>query len=531
MPKAGKPRGLHRTNPGFFSRPSTARTIEAIASQEDLVIYVGAGVSMVDTGASWGTLMSHLLKQVEGLSEDDRHRLSQSLQPLELASLIWHNYKKQFTVGDNDPIGVLADNIAALIYRQNQWKLGDYVRATMILCDTLVRGGTHVRILTTNYDYYLEMAAERESQIIDGTGALFSSTWALSDIPADAPRKTLDESSPDNSRRVSITHLHGVILPQNYRVTERIPLVFSEKHYHLHQEDTVRTITNAIRDKPVLILGSSLTDPPLLQALAQTSGQRWSIYPRAAARPSLEPYRVDFPNTSNDLMERLADRAKEFDVELITPDFFCQAAQFLREVSHAKNLISNGSCYATSSPTTHDARLKLWWDCWAIQNLPDLEKAQAAHSLRLHEVLGEVKLATGDPDERMKIDLWVRWKPMGRNLQLWASSTGTWPDHTIARRVPIEATSNYAAVEAFSQGHVLLRQTQGRSDRWNRYLAIPIRQDAVVDSQVVGVITLATANNNQNTKLSDSEPAVLLAVSLLLRGLGREMLLDAVSLD
>lgn len=70
----------------------------------------------------------------------------------------------------------------------------------------------------------------------------------------------------------------------------------------------------------------------------------------------------------------------------------------------------------------------------------------------------------------MKIDLWVRWKPSERNLQLWVSSTGPWPDNTTARRVPIVNNSDYAAVQAFAKGEVLLSYTEGRSDRWERFL-------------------------------------------------------------
>jgi hypothetical protein len=459
--------------------------------------------------------------------DNDPELLETELPALHRASIIWHRYTQYFP---DDPLSNLSSGIREALYRRSKWNYGDYASALILMCDALTRAAqpVEVKILTTNYDDRLEQLATDGGLIPAGqdSTAFVPVYLQAADTPAVGER----DGSP--GREVQIVYLHGKI--DSKGGPHEGKLIFSELDYLQHGRAVVDFLVKEFANSPVLILGSSLEDNPLLEALAKTkdsekAGQgRWAIYPRAAAPRKLDVYRVTAPETLPDPLVHLANRAQQFGLELIVPDFFSQATQFLREVARARALMDKNESYAfAETGTDYDTRLSDWWREWFIADDAERQSAQASCSQNLHLALDKVRTITGDLDERLKIELWVRWGPDHRSLLLWASSTGTWPDYAIARRVSIEADSKHAAARAFATGEVLLDKIPAENDRWDRYFAVPIRPAGVIDSQVLGVIALAPASSSssgQTTKISTSQPAILGQIGRYLRAVGRDLL-------
>lgn len=516
-------RSLLRSSPAFFSRPETSRLIRQIAKSKRLSVYVGAGVTLSDTGLTWAALIKELLKEIQDIEPSQAQRLGEQLPVLHQASLIWEHYSKQH---DDNALSQLQDKISTLIYRKNQWRSGEYSASLILMCDVLIRSGVDVSIYTTNYDTYLEDVPLRlqgsDTPVLSPVVGLTPVDVLTDDDDTD---DVLDDALPLGPA-IEVTHLHGVIGPRGQIQTYQTPPVFSEIDYHLSQNATVRRLTQGFSGTSVLILGSGLDDPPLLRALAETRGKtkdRWAIFPRAAAR-KLEPYDLEKVPSSDDIMTEVEKRMAQFNVKLVMPDFFTQASQFVREVAYARQCMDSGSEYQVR-PSSYDSRLAAWWESWvALTGASSRASRQRTDHRKLMKAVDSLRKYTGDPDERLKVEAWLRWKPGElRHLQLWASSTGTWPDNRSARRVPIEEGSDYAAVQAFVAGQVLLSETAGRSHRWERYLAVPIRLHGGLDSPVVGVVTLATANVGGASKFRENQPAVLEYAVRYLRTVGRDL--------
>jgi len=487
-----------------------------------LVIYFGAGVTLSETGMTWAALTTELIRKFAAAMPEkaaDREslvRFARTIPPLHQASILMELYSRKLP--EHAHLALVVD-ILSLIYRGRNWRSGEYTKALTLLCDALVKANRSISLYTTNYDTFLEttpkkLKFELPSLQIDFYGVDPANVFQ----PPPGPDHSAEES-------VRVEHVHGLIVdPATYqeftpaamgRVSPPFFPVFSERDYHNRQDDVVKKLAKAFDGSNVLILGSGLDDPPLLRALAQVeSRRRWAVFPRAALVPDACPFDVSPAESEGDVVRILKYRASQFGIELIVPDFFSQAAQFVREVACAVG----DPTYETEPATGYMMRLRHWWNRWNETHLgiEEMAVSQAqAHEI-LAEAIPEVQALAGNLLERMKLEFWVRI-PDDRNMLLWASSTGTWPNPKTARVVPITMHSDYAAVQAFVDGEVLLSSTGDRSDRWERYLAVPVRQSPDVRFPVVAVITLATANNTKNTTISEENPTVLAWLSRRMR--------------
>lgn len=515
--------GFTRTDPAFFSRPTTARVISEIADADPLVIYFGAGVTLSETGLTWSDMTARLLEKLDVKSASEKEgllRLAGKIPPAQQASILMEFYTSKY---GRQALNRLLIDIEALIYRGQQWRSGEYSKALTLLSDALLRDNRPPRLFTTNYDAYLELAPDQLRSELPGLAVNFSGTAE----DGDSQVFTLVPQTSTNV--VDIVHVHGLVIdhsnvPGHGLGATGTHLVFAERDYHRSQNRVVDALSRAFEGSNVLILGSGLDDPPLLRALAESKSlKRWAVLPRAALRSDIGMFDVSRAEQQGDVALSLSRRARQFGgLKLIVPDFFSQAAQFVREIACA---VEAGP-YPVTPATGYMMRLQQWWDRWAAAHIDpsDIEERQQDAHRVLSDAVAEVRTITGNGSEHLKIEMWVRWEPAERNLKLWASSTGTWPDTETARQVPIQLISNYAAVQAFVAGEILLSDTDQRSDRWSRYFAVPVRESAAAQAPVVGVITIATADNDGNTTISDENPDVLSELAQLMRRLASRVL-------
>ena len=111
----------------------------------------------------------------------------------------------------------------------------------------------------------------------------------------------------------------------------------------------------------------------------------------------------------------------------------------------------------------------------------------------------------GLEDETLKLEMWIRWDPdHGRQLWLWASSTGSWPAMDSVRRAEIEADSRHVSVQAYCLGRPEIYRAADRNDRWRPYLCVPIRVGGRGEELPVGVISMASMEPVDRSKINES---------------------------
>lgn len=222
---------------------------------DDLVLFLGAGVSMDAKIPSWDNLVTDLLVNLIGnklsdydinLSELEKNFIVTNLKnsngnsPLLIARYIRKGLENVFT------------QILTNILYKNCIDTSDILREIAQLCLPF-RDGIGVRgVVTYNFDDLLEYNL-RDFRI------RFKSVFRESDIPS--------------SSELGIYHVHG-FLPRNsneYDSLSKSLLVFSEEGYHSLMLDPYNWSNlvqlNYLRENTCLMIGLSMTDPNLRRLL------------------------------------------------------------------------------------------------------------------------------------------------------------------------------------------------------------------------------------------------------------------------
>lgn len=311
---------------------------------------------------------------------------------------------------------------------------------------------------------------------------------AIADAWQDEINSRIDsiQDSIRNDADVTVVHLHGLITSTGEHETSEhhrgIQPVITEGDYVSTEESSAKALHQLFAARNVLILGASISDPPLIRALLSTkvddeSGASVKSVVRFVFHP-LQGFRPLAGDASLDeaLLLVHASRLEHLGLELITPDFFIQVPQLLEEVRHSLALQESDSREPYSSPTAihrYGRRLVDWWYQWLFNGLPLPHRQVSAHKY-LERKLNTVRRVLSAPEtEPLKIEIWIRWSPENtRQLALWASSVGAWSDPETMRKGKIRPDTPYVAVKAFMNGSpTFMSATEGR---WKSYLAAPI---------------------------------------------------------
>jgi NAD-dependent SIR2 family protein deacetylase len=510
VPNGGEP---------YLERTATIEHIEEIAAKEHIVLYAGSGVSIDKTGLNWPKLVQSLMKQRLGDLE------LQTFSPLESASIVKQVLLKEY--GEDRINGRLADELRRLLYPSQMWRQAELPHAVMRLIAELHNQGRDYHVFTTNYDDFLEQQKEilDMQSIANGGSALDLPSVAL-DYSADISEKdrllqeVVQYTSCDPAERL-LVHLHGYI-PQDHAASATF-VTFSEVDYARSYRLSAEVLERVLRDHSMLIIGSSLTDPPLLSALARTAEHakqhqlvRLAIMPLQGLRVPLEDKQRIAAISKN-----IHDRMEHFEVDVTFPDFYSQTAQLLIEIRAAIREFQAGNPYGNSS-IEHRKRLEKWWQEWQETR----SGGWPAANLRDHRILLD-KLITLQKKfrlsrETMKLEIWVRWQPSAANriLKLWASSTGTWADERSMPTAPIGNNSRYVSVQTFCLGRPDLHTTV--NNRWSTYLSVPIWV-GTDQSQDIPVAVISLASMDEETKIEPKEAARISILVEELTRIGKEL--------
>lgn len=523
----------------FFHDQAVHRAIDRLASVKSVLIFAGAGVTIDKTGMSWGRLMEQVISTKETLTE--RHHLRQGdgrfvaehLAPIELASIASRYYRK-LDSNDADTRSSLRAKIVDLLYRGDEWQSGTLARNLVRLATAWTDHRVEVSIATTNYDIYLEQEFEKQKGLREGLVLGYEAFPSVSVYAIDEFVRDI-EGGARSSGNVKLVYLHGRLARGGEVAVGQTAI--TESDYHNLRPAVTQKLQTMLGDAGgLLILGSSLTDPPLLSALHDTKDTAKSK-PRIALMPVgsfLTPR-----TTESDVLRLkpfLRERASSFGVKLLIPHFFSQTAQFCEElITDLKHRTAGGVGYAHDASIRYSRRIEEWWRQWEANHIHDTKAPDLAYRLltrQLDDILHSLEL-DGDPDddgEKLKLEVWARWRPQDRSREigLWCMTTGVRKDFQSVRRAHIEIGSRYQAVESLITGRPRLVSPDAdaepdglyRSEQWRTFLSVPIEVDMEWGPVPVGVVTLAStkAGNESAIATGDAEEAATMVDNLKLCG-------------
>lgn len=287
---------------------------------------------------------------------------------------------------------------------------------------------------------------------------------------------------------VEFFYVHGRI-PSNgsdislHRVLDEIDYATSRTR----TVDFLQTVFSVPRSV-VIIVGSSLTDPPLIDGLALTrtaSNTRVALF-------ALEPTGLYAEELCDEIIVRLQNRAKILGFELLVPDFLFQIPQFLTELSQAILDPAGPSAYLTSE-SRYGARLQEWWRGFNEHWTP--ETLHAAVRTAYSSVLPYLTSSDG---EQLRLDLRVREEPERRQLTMVASTIGPLTDSRLLKREQLRLGSTHATLSAFVQGRPRyfgledFDWPEGFHGRWKSFLVVPLQAQIGEILTPVGAATLSS---------------------------------------
>ncbi len=504
-----------RSETAFFMEPSTKDALRRLADAKHLVVFCGAGVTIDQTGMSWVALLEQVFTARSGMET-----AAKSMDWPQVASALFEKARIDAGAKRKEQQKAVTSRLASLLYppQSSRWESGELVDSLAKLAVTAAVRGRSVTLITTNYDTHLE--ARVQEHVREQHRPRVKVVVAALE----------EERRPAKNGEVQIVYMHGRI-PQNGKPTGRC--VLTETDYAATRRSFSRRVSTLIRrsGSAMLILGSSLADPPLIDALASTVGQ--SKVPRVALYPLLPTsiYKHDDYEAALDLMHA---RCQHLDLDLLFPDFLFQVPEFCKEL---------GLAIAAAIPSDHvdgDRRYGKRLDQWWQEFEPVLDKPELASEVLL-ETLNTVrdilsqKRHKAPKDEIYRLDLWLRDTPKDRHLVQWASSVGPIWERALLRRQELDLRSKHATVRGFQSGHPRLYTLddlglaeEDETMRWKHFLVVPVF-DSIMDKAAspmlpVGAATLCASSSSPHTLLNANPKEMSLVVQILrdLAGVLRE---------
>jgi hypothetical protein len=520
---------------------ATRRVVAQIGAVDNLVIFAGSGVTFDRVGFGWRGLVIELLKSLDVPPEATEILSSSHFSEPQLASIAAALYDRD---GHGD--SQLRMHVHQRIYGYNNWREGTFAPAVADLAIALRQAGKNVTIVTTNFDQFIEEALTRALAFKGLGGQVASSVLHYEAESEDGPWLAVPVDNLDQEYGFNVVHLHGLV-PNGEGTDPLGSIVLSEADYFKSEDLVDLYLEYLLSDRNLLIVGSGLDDAPLLRALALTEQTRsegtvrWAVFPKVSMM-SVLPARRGEESLSNwespaalELLRSWKLRMRQFGVTLVTPDFFSQASQFLREIEVEIRRVTHAIDYGhPGAKHTHTERLTEWHDRWRERvwgtepDVPELVlnpsasflEAQADDHFALLSGVRKIKEMLSDT-ARLKMEIWLRFEPgqTSRSLQLWASSNGPQVEDSPMKVAAIEHGSSNVAIQVFCSGMPEVVQTA--STNWPEFLGVPVTFDGVHGKVTVGVVTLGV---QLEADLLDKHQSVLLGKLLLeLREIGEKI--------
>ncbi|MFH5878790.1 SIR2 family protein [Arthrobacter sp. NA-172] len=436
--------------------------------------------------------------------------------------------------------GFLGDKLSQILYREDQWNRGLITGNIAQLAVYAAMSGRPVKILTTNYDTHIENAfhdliKRLRAETSDG---IPTPNWpGLRWRTVCAPNVTEEvvEEAPPTGEAIEIVYLHGRV-SKDGRADGLV--VLTESDYACSLEPVLAELTASfcLPETRVLIIGSSLTDPPLVKALALTKHPSRLRVALQTLPDDLETLSARDAAPAVDLLDK---RSQHLGIRMLHPLNYGQIAQFPEETSiclvHRALGAKVGSYRAKKTGVRYGQRLNYWWPQWQKRLPPDHTQSDFD---TLRDVLAAAPkfLRNGKSDESFRLELWVRRDVdlERRSVTLWANSVGPIVERGFLRTELIVHNSANSSVRALMAGkptrnHIAGLNLSSESSRWKSFLSVPIyvqvHPNLMLGGGVpVGVITLAGSGDKETGMLYQASDGHLQELIYFLIAGGRRIL-------
>jgi hypothetical protein len=517
----------------FFRQQATLDALNSLVSTDKLVIYCGAGVTIDQTGVSWSQLVGQVFRVSLGAVKDKKNVKFKSVEyllsvlddPRQSASIVAEAFRTG-SVAEND---WLKAALLQILYTKSSWSTGQILRNVARYAIMAAMFGRDVTIITTNYDAYIEDEIElRYDGLLEELGfpaGRVPGIYRTIHAPDEKSKRRDIRKSKGDAGEIELIYLHGRINRKGQ--TEGV-LVLTEDSYAKTREMSRRLLDSHFRrsdkdtsSKAVLIVGASLTDGPLIDALASTHERTTPT----GASPQIRLALTDLPISIADMSasfdseidvkidagnvrDGLALRGKHIGVEVLWPASHSQTAQFLEEMRvdiSGRNRHNRSDAYVAGDlGISYAHRLKRWETEFATSRTMTDQGFVHDHLSVMNEAIKvELKHHRLDPaSEILRLELWARTRPSTRRMVLIGNSTGPLLDRAALRSEEVDSTFN-ASVAAFLEGRPLLQSIENidpnlTDNRWQTFLSVPIFVHVESDNDngggrvPAGVITLAS---------------------------------------
>lgn len=310
-------------------------------------------------------------------------------------------------------------------------------------------------------------------------------------------------------------------MPRDLAAAESRYPVISESDYFKTQPSSEKALESLFSRSHVLIVGSSITDPPLIRALERTTTKEYS-------RWALLDGKLDGKTIASGEQQRrlMTSRLAPLKVTPVFADFHVQQAQFFRELIAANTLSDRVKSYkGDRHGKYYYSRMGNWWKALRLgSSEARTEDMQWGVHVYLSEfILPEIRDELGAHHERMKLEMWIRWDPTrDRTFRLLGSTVGVWLDHEAMRFEEIGQARKSVIIDAFREGRPTLK-TGGKAygGRWQSVLAVPVWSEQSGSPFVTAVMVLASQEPEEETALNESRNRAALAeTARILQGVG-----------
>lgn len=531
-----------RSNSQFFKMDATILGIRRIVESDSkqLVIYCGAGTTIDKTGYGWEDLITALFPQDDlgettGIDPEDIAILRSTYSPQALASILMGDSRTRWGTRQEAMNHCIA-NLRALLYSKSSWRSGRLANAVASLAVVGAAKGIKVDIVTTNYDCYVEEHLVSRLERAGWDCALKGDRAGISFVI---------EGEAGKAEPIRLHYLHGRV-PRSETASETV--VLDELSYAKSRKTTAKVLDQLLAaNTPLLVVGSSLTDAPLIDALARQ--MRKANSDNARQLKPLPPWVAVLTDDSlptDDAFDaqrnlRLTNMSRNrtdlLGLNLVSPNFYYQIPQFVREVEYALEEKINPHGEKT---ITYLDRSAAWWLGWSsngagsnqVDLVGRLNEGREGCEKRIRELAGARGLELPS-DELFRLELFVRDAPtMHRRLKHWANSSGTKEREGDRRSFELSRSSRNASVRTYIDGRPgffgfedLEEDLVIRAEHhWHSYLSVPVVIHPDAKSLQVGVLTLASNKARTTTMIPwDHHPHMSRLVDMMI-ALGREIL-------
>lgn len=437
---------------GYFSAASTSGLADAIDSisshDEQITMFVGAGVSAEAELPSWERLVRTLLDETEiatNLSAEDRRLWTAATiaqGPLAAAAiaraqhpddLAFRQALRSALYGGRAPSSYLPGALGGQI------------------AELKAHLGSRLRIVTANYDGLLERA--------------------LGEAGLDPVSYVRNRREPEG--KAAVWHLHGRLMrnsaDSNWVTVGRLVLTEGDYADSTKARWPEEFVAGCLEDSLCLFVGLSMTDPNFIRWLysySTGSRQHLAVFVRQASPAPNEAVRASLERAA-------AGRWELAGVKPIWSNYYGEVAQFVHEVGLRAQGATGPGFPSRAADHLATARAGLMPASEA-----DFLEAQEELSDWLEQGVKDVRAIGADlgvdlAEEDLGLGLWVADHAAGV-AELWGTSEQIWRDRRAIEARPMHVGSRWVGVLAILQGVAVEQDPAVYTTRWRFIRGIPI---------------------------------------------------------